>query len=173
VTERSKLEDLTANERAQLDKAVLESDGGTKEWVTLMWMVTTTSSDNGDAFQRRQAVRELYAQEVASAMTSEPCEHQEQFERARLEGTALYAAVSLEHFDRCLNPLGRLAVWEQLQEMGDRSGMCVRANHDGLLDELEWAHGRIVELEREFAGRPRRKAARAAYRARRRTRRKR
>jgi len=58
------LEDLTVNERAQFAKAVQEGDSGTQEWATLMWMVTANSWDSGDAYRRREAVRELYARQV-------------------------------------------------------------------------------------------------------------
>lgn len=59
-----RLEDLTANERDQFEKAIIEGDSGTREWETLMMMVTVNSWGNGDAYVRRQAMRALYAAEM-------------------------------------------------------------------------------------------------------------
>lgn len=61
--------DLTAKERAQFDKTLIEGDSGTSEWEELMLLVTLGSNGNGEAFERRQAVRRLYAVEMAKATT--------------------------------------------------------------------------------------------------------
>lgn len=61
-----RLEDLAENEREQFEKAIAEGDSGTREWVTLMWMVTINGGHfggNQGAFERRQAMRGLYQAE--------------------------------------------------------------------------------------------------------------
>lgn len=60
------IEDLTVNERAQFEKAVDEGGSGTVEWEHLMLMITVGSSGNGEAFERRQAVRTLYSERRAA-----------------------------------------------------------------------------------------------------------
>lgn len=55
------LADLTPAERAQFDRAVAEGDSGAREWMELMLVITVGSSGNGEAYERRQAVRALYA----------------------------------------------------------------------------------------------------------------
>lgn len=85
------------------------------------------------------------------------------------ENVVLPIEVSLEHFDKCLAPERRLVAWGFLREQSELGRRCQMADHDMVLDELRWSHDRIVELTRELAGRPRRKAARAAYRRRQRS----
>lgn len=62
------LEDLRENERKQFEKAIEEGDSGAREWVTLMWMTTIIGGHPGGnqgAFERRQAIRQLYQSERA------------------------------------------------------------------------------------------------------------
>jgi len=100
-------------------------------------------------------------------MSGDDCPHRGPFMEAYIEGVMLPLGVGLEHFDQCMSPEGRLKAWTHLQELGERAGLCIRANHEGLLDELQWSHDRIAELSGELAGRLRGRAARIAYRARR------
>lgn len=91
-----------------------------------------------------------------------PCKHREQHP----ENTILPDDVSLEHFDQCFTPERRAEAWTWMRERSELGTRCLLAAHDSLLDELRWSHDRIAELTRELNGRPRRKAARTAYRAR-------
>lgn len=93
------------------------------------------------------------------------CKHREEHP----ENTVMPIDVSLEHFDQCLTPERRLEAWGWMRDRSEIATRCLMADHVGLLDELRWSHDRIVELTRELAGRPRRKAARAAYRRRQRS----
>lgn len=61
------LDDLDASERAQFEKAVAESPTSeTREWEQLMLVITLGSYGNGDAYERRQAVRRLFAATVTA-----------------------------------------------------------------------------------------------------------
>lgn len=90
------------------------------------------------------------------------CKHREQHP----ENAELPIEVSLEHFDQCFTPERRLEAFTWMRERSALGTRCLIADHDLLLQEVRWSHDRIAELTHELAGRPRRKAARMAYRAR-------
>lgn len=56
-----------------------------------------------------------------------PCPH----EREHGEGVVWPDDVSLEHFDKCLTPDGRLWVWGGARRMADQGSRCIMADHAG------------------------------------------
>lgn len=95
-------------------------------------------------------------------MSDDLCPHRAKYG----EGVEYPIADSLDHFDNCLPAATRLRYFERLQQWSAEARHCLMADHAGLLDEVRWMRDRVLHLTRELNGRPRRKAARIAYRAR-------
>jgi len=92
---------------------------------------------------------------------SEPCRHVAEHG----EGVEWPIDVSLDHFDNCLTPERRLDFYTRMRQWAVEATQCLIADHAGLLHEVQLLRERNGALVRELADRPRRKAARIAYRA--------
>lgn len=61
----------------------------------------------------------------AERKTPPPCPHEQEFG----ENTIWPDDVSLEHFDKCLTPEGRLWVWTGARKMADTGSRCIMFDH--------------------------------------------
>jgi hypothetical protein len=61
----------------------------------------------------------------AERKTPPPCPHEQEFG----ENTVWPDDVSLEHFDKCLTPEGRLWVWTGARKMADTGSRCIMSDH--------------------------------------------
>lgn len=61
----------------------------------------------------------------AERKTPPPCPHEQEFG----ENTIWPDDVSLEHFDTCLTPEGRLWVWTGARKMADTGSRCIMSDH--------------------------------------------
>lgn len=61
----------------------------------------------------------------AERKTPPPCPHEQEFG----ENTIWPDDVSLEHFDKCLTPEGRLWVWTGARKMADTGSRCIMSDH--------------------------------------------
>ena len=82
----------------------------------------------------------------AERVNAPPCPHEREHEREHGEGTVWPDDVSLEHFDKCLTPDGRLWVWKGVRRMADRGSRCIMADHDTAVRRVQACLDEIATL---------------------------